>query len=242
MLLNEGRDILYTEGLETLSSNLTFKRVFDRLEQRTGERVTNASVIRRIWENQADFQTDVLVAIAHDESRPETANGVEAIAAAVGQLDFSTPESRVVALREICRIGGSAHSADLAESTNFPLWISVIAMATTTSDPGQEKRMRRALASGYEAVHGFWSETLGALFPVFGLRLREPYTMGQFVRAVTAYSEGCSLNQRTQGGVEWVVRPTGPDGADQEWSLFAVGFEGLVHQFLEPVPDAGPAT
>jgi hypothetical protein len=30
-----------------------------------------------------------------------------------------------------------------------------------------------------------------------------------------------------------MIRPTGPDGEDQEWTLFAVGLEALVNQFLE---------
>jgi len=34
-----------------------------------------------------------------------------------------------------------------------------------------------------------------------------------------------------------LIRPTGPNGEDQEWSLFAFGLEALVHQFLEPDPD-----
>ena len=71
LMLDTGRTILDEEGIETASTNLTFKRVFDRVEQDTGRHLTNASVIRRIWENQADYQADVLVAVAHDEHRPE---------------------------------------------------------------------------------------------------------------------------------------------------------------------------
>jgi hypothetical protein len=52
-LIEEGREILFTEGLKAGSSSLTFKRVFDRVEAKTGLRITNASVIKRIWENQA---------------------------------------------------------------------------------------------------------------------------------------------------------------------------------------------
>jgi len=63
-LVEEGRAILLAEGLEAGSRNLTFKRVFDRVEAKSGLRITNASVIKRIWENQADFQADVLVTIA----------------------------------------------------------------------------------------------------------------------------------------------------------------------------------
>jgi hypothetical protein len=241
MLLEEGREIVYAEGLRTGFSNLTFKRVFDRLEERTGERITNASVIRRVWENQADFQTDVLVAIAHDEGRPEAATGVEVIAEVMGGLDFSTALDRAQSLRQICRVGGNAYSAILAESGSFALWISVIALATTAADGAQERRIKDALAEGYDSVFQFWSSTFAALFPVFGLRVRAPFTLLQFVQAVTAYSEGCTLGQRVSGAVEWLNRPTGPDGDDEPWTLFAVGLEAFVDQFLEVDPDFEPS-
>lgn len=112
------------EGLDAGSGNLTFKRVFERVEERTGTRITNASVTNRVWENQADFQADVLVSIARDEARPEVGGAVTAIAGLLGDL---------------------------------------------------------------------------------------------------------------------VTRPTGPDGQEQEWSLFAVGLEGLIQQFFEPDPALSPA-
>jgi hypothetical protein len=39
-----------------------------------------------------------------------------------------------------------------------------------------------------------------------------------------------------------MIRPTGPNEEDQEWSLFAVGLEALVHQFLEPDPEFTPSS
>ena len=64
ILLKSAREVVEEEGIETGTSNLTFKRVFDRVEQETGRHLTNASVIGRIWRNQAEFQADVLMAIA----------------------------------------------------------------------------------------------------------------------------------------------------------------------------------
>ena len=55
LLLATAREILDEEGIQTASSNLTFKRVFERVERTTGRTVTNASVIRRIWDNMAQF-------------------------------------------------------------------------------------------------------------------------------------------------------------------------------------------
>jgi len=236
MLLQEGREILVDEGLETGSSNLTFKRVFDRVEARTGERITNASVIKRVWHNQADYQTDVLVSIARDETRPEVGGALDAIAAALEHLDLSSPESRAAAVGELCRVGGTASSTSIDRSTNWPLWISVVAMATATTSPEQQQRIKSALQDGYASVSRFWSENLALLIELLELRVRPTFTLDQFVLAVVAYSEGCSLRQRTGDHIEVLIRPTGPDGEDQEWSLFAVGLEALVHQFLEPDP------
>src|SRR6202140_5471028 len=70
-LLAAGQEILHEEGLKTASRNLTFKRVFERVERESGLRLTNASVIGRVWENQPDYQADVLVSIAQDRGRPE---------------------------------------------------------------------------------------------------------------------------------------------------------------------------
>jgi hypothetical protein len=81
---------------------------------------------------------------------------------------------------------------------------------------------------------------LGRVTQILGLRLRRPWTIRQFTMAVTAYSEGCSLRRRIDGRVEGIVRATGPNGEDQEWTLFGVGLEALVHQFYEPDPDHVP--
>jgi hypothetical protein len=240
-LLTAGQEIVREEGLETGSNNLTFKRVFQRIEDDTGVRITNASVIRRVWENQADFQADVLVAIAQDEGRPEADLVIQAVTRFLDDLDLSSAPARARALQELCRLGGAASSEAIADSSHWTLWISVVAMATTLADSERRRRMQSALLDGYAAVTKFWEETYGLLMPTFGLRIRRPWTMRQFTMAVTAYGEGCSLRDRIDGHSEVITRPTGPGGADQEWTLFAVGLEALVHQFFEVVPQAGPS-
>jgi len=40
--------------------------------------------------------------------------------------------------------------------------------------------------------------------------------------------------------MEGIVRATGPGGGAQEWTLFAVAFEGLVWQFFEIDPNWDP--
>ena len=61
------------------AESLTFKKVFDRVAQDEGVRLTNASVIPRLWLNQAEFQADVLAALAVEESEGEIDLTVDAV-------------------------------------------------------------------------------------------------------------------------------------------------------------------
>ena len=238
-LVEEGREIVFTEGLEASSSNLTFKRVFDRMAAKTGIRITNASVIKRIWENQADFQADVLVSVARDEARRARGSGQRATAL-LATLDMSTPESREAALREVCRVEGNASSAAIDRSANWSLWLSVVAMANGTTQPDVRARIKTALAEGYGSVTKYWSDNFAALSGMLGVRIRHPWTMDHFSTAAIAYAEGCALRQLMTDHIEMTIRPTGPNGEDQEWSPYAIGMEALVHRFLEPDPDFAP--
>ncbi|HEY4948005.1 MAG TPA: hypothetical protein VII19_08900 [Acidimicrobiales bacterium] len=237
LLIDAGRSILREEGFGTTSGNLTFKKVYERVERDAGVRLTNASVIRRVWENQAEFQADVLVAIAQDEDRPEIERTIAALSAVFDGLDFSTVESRARAMHEVCRIGAAANGEALLDSPSWSLWINVWAMATAGNSPAQQQRIRSVLREGYNSVNKLWEETYGVLAALLGLRVRRPLTIRQFTVAVGALSEGCSMRSRIEGQMEAVFRPTGPDGADQEWTVFAIGLVALVQEFFEPDPD-----
>ena len=39
-----------------------------------------------------------------------------------------------------------------------------------------------------------------------------------------------------QRKIEYVIRPTGPSGENEDWTLFAIGLEALVNQFFEIDP------
>jgi hypothetical protein len=240
LMLEAGQEIVQEEGVETGASNLTFKRVFEHVEKDTGVQLTNASVIRRVWENQADFQADLLAAIARDHERPEIDQTLRAVVEVVDSFDLSTVESRLSAMRELCRVGGAASSETLQTSRNWPLWISVVALATTGSPPEHQSRVRDSLMEGYASVTKFWEENYGGFMDLLGLRFRAPWTMRQYTVAITALSEGYALRQHIEGRLESFTRPTGPDGALQEWTLFAAAMEALVLQFMEPDPEFVP--
>jgi len=236
-MLDTGRSILNEEGIETASTNLTFKRVFDRVERDTGRHLTNASVIRRIWENQADYQADVLVAIAHDDQRPEIERTLDAVRQVLDEVDRTTVGGRLRGMSELCRVAGAANREAIAQSTSWSLWISVVTIAISSSNKEQRDRMCAALTEGYESVAELWEGNYGGLITFLGLRVRAPRTLRQFAHAVASLSEGESLRQNVVRDVVRFDLPSGPGGELQEWTLYAATIEALAIQFFEPDPD-----
>lgn len=238
LLLDMGRSILREEGLGTGAESLTFKRVFDRLEVETGIRLTHASVIRRVWRNQAEFQADVLVAVAKAENENEFDLTVGSVEPILAEVDRSTPASRRAALRELCRVGAAANLQAMRESRNWPLWISVWALAAGDETLDDRKKIEAALVAGYDAFNHRIQEVYASLVDFLGFRVREPFALRHFTVAVDSLGQGCGLRDRVDDSHKAViVRPTGPGGAAQEWTLYGIAFEAVVEQFFELDPE-----
>ena len=130
LLLESGRTLLIEEGLGTGVDTLTFKRVFERVEADTGRRISNASVIRRVWENLADYQADVLVTIAGQDGLGEFHETFAVLEPVFASIDLSSSEARDRSVREVCRVGGAANILALLGASDWSLWIAVWALAT----------------------------------------------------------------------------------------------------------------
>jgi hypothetical protein len=242
LLLESGRAILQEEGLGNGAESLTFKRVFDRVERERGLRLTNASVIKRVWVNQADFQADVLASIAADDSSAEIGYTVAAVVSFLGQIDVSSVEARWRSASELCRSAGAANVEALERSPNWTAWIGVWALATAGDPYAYRGRIEAALVAGYENFTERFVEIYAGMAGLLGLRVRDGLTLRQFAIAAESLAEGCALRKRVDGSdMSGIVRATGPDGAPREWTLFAVGLEALALQFFELDPEwSGP--
>lgn len=207
------------------------------MEEDTGLRLTNASIIRRAWENQSDYHADVLLDIAVDDSYEEVEATAEALTPVLADIDLSTPEKRLAASSEICRVGGGATIGVLNRSPAWSLWIGVWALATSGRATGQKTRIKQALADSYESNIELYHETFTALIDLLGLRVREGLSLRQFIVAAGALAEGCALRYRVDDGLVGLMLPTGPGGEDQEWTLFGLGLQALSDRFFELDPD-----
>jgi hypothetical protein len=241
LILETGRTMLKEEGLSCGAAALTFKRVFARIEEDTGVRLTNASVIRRVWDSQSDFQTDLLVTVAQGQCDAEIDAAEQAVIPIVASIDLTTLESREQALRDLCRLAGQLNTQTVHESVNWPLIIGIWAQTATGEPTVSRKKIEAALLSAFDGFTARIEANYGAMATFIGLRLREQFTLLDFVIAADSLSEGYGLRDRLDDMPKRiVVRPTGPNGEPQEWTIFAVALEGLVCQFFEFDPDWTP--
>lgn len=236
LLVQAGAEMLWEQGLAAGAEHLTFKRVFQHLERTSGVRVTHASVIGRIWPNQEEFQTEVLTNLAALET-PDVDAEVEAALTGLEDLDVSTPEARWRTALDICRRGGEASFRTIVASRTWPRWMGLWALAVVDVDSVRKRPIVEALVRAEAHASDCYEARYGAAMAVLGLRMRAPFTVRQFAVAIDAFTEGCALRAGVDPTASHPIgRPTGPGGAEEEWTLFAVGLEALVRQFVEPDP------
>jgi hypothetical protein len=237
LLIDAGRAILREEGLGSGAERLTFKKAFERVQAEAGIRLTNASVIRRLWLNQAEFQAEVLAAIALEENEGEIDRTLEAVVPILKCADLSSPQHREQTMRELCRVGGAANTEAVPASSNWPLWISVWSVAAGGEELEYRKKIEAALVAGYENFSERIEEGYRAMTSFLGFRVRPPLTFHHFSVAADSLGQGFGLRCHVDSSsTDVVLRPTGPDGGLQEWTPFAIAFEALVRHFFEIDP------
>ena len=241
LFIESGLTLLREEGLAAIGEVLTFKNVRERVEADTGIRVTNASLIGRAWDSQFDFQTDVLATIAANDSGSEIARTVQGLVPVLLSMDPSSLESRRRTMREVARLTAAANTSVLNQSTDWLLWIGIWAMTAVGVAPERRRRIDSALEQAYLAMTDRMEAIYQAGLDYVGYRIRDGLTVNHFTIAVAALAEGCALRNRVDATrMRGIMRPTGPNGEEQEWTLFGLALDALAEQFFEVDPDWVP--
>jgi hypothetical protein len=114
----------------------------------------------------------------------------------------------------------------------------VWALAASGEPHEYRPRIEAALVAAYSAHALRFEEAYTGLADFFGLQLQEPLTVRQFAIAAESLAEGSALRHHVCApDMEGILRPTGPGGELQTWTLFGVGLESLVNQFFVLDPD-----
>ncbi len=238
MFLEAGVAILREHGLGAWGEVLTLKRARDRVEADHGVRFVNASLIGRIWKDQYDYQTDVLATVAADDSNSEVEQTLDLVATLLAGLDVHSPPARLWSIQEMCRVVSAVHLDTLRGSTDWALWMGILATTAVGPAQGQRPRVETALLQSYVDVTDQMEAIYTSLLDFLGFRIRAGLSVRQFSIAAAALTEGCVLRDRVDTGpMHGIIRPTGRDGEDQEWTLFGVVLHGLSEQFFELDPE-----
>ncbi len=237
LVLDAGREVLLSEGLGTGAEHLSFKRVLSHLAATRGIRVTNASVIGRIWDNQEEFQLDVVNLVAGIQGDEEAALTLDAFLPVLARIDTSTPGRRRASLAELIRVACDAYmtaASTSAATVQMALITYVAASQTSSADNPLIESFRRTNSRLTEGYAELYALGLGAC----GWRVREPFTMYDVAAHVSAVAEGILLHRLVDPGTfRPVVRTDVLRGVEVEWNQLAVTMDALVAVYCEPDPD-----
>ena len=238
LFVEEGREILRTEGLGSIGEVLTFRRVADQVEDAVGIRIARGSIIGRVWPTLVDYQTDVLVAIAADEGNAEMEEVTAHLISLATTIDTSSVEARWSGLREMRRVGAAASIDALSRSHDWSLWIGVWAITAVGTAPERHRKVECALRQSYLSATDRMAGAYEMVNKLVGFRPRPGLTVRQYAIAVAALAEGCVLRNRVDAAqMTGIWRSSGPNKQPTEWTLFGLAVDALGQAFFEPDPD-----
>ena len=148
----------------------------------------------------------------------------------IGELQ-GDDETRLWAFCQVIRVVANTGFGQLTESREWPIY-----NALRTAILGQTPPVAPAL----DAIRRGERQLIDSLTAVVtdvagrcGLRVRDPFTMEDFVEAALMMTEGSGTRLTSSERAEPFLRPTGIDGEMQEWTLLGVGVEALARSFFE---------
>jgi len=241
-MIDGGIAYLIDHGLGVGTERATFKSVFDYILDKRDIKLHYASVLGRIWTDQAEYQADLAAAIARiDGSAHEYARTLEQLLEVIGRADRSTLAGRWRAVTDLCRVVGEANLRDLTQSPEWPIWVGIWAVAASNQNLTVDDPIRAGLKASYEGLTENFGIAYSWCVGILGFQFKAPLTVRHFTNAATALAEGCVLrNTVASEDMSGIVLPTGPGGVSEEWSMFSIGLEALCRHFLEEIPGWEP--
>ena len=233
LVLTSGIEVLRSEGLGTGVEHLTFKKVLDHLEATSGVRITNASLIRRVWEDQEEFQLDVVKAIINEQGDDEVSDVTDALAGAFALIDVSSPAMRRASLAELIRVTAQSylHSASTSLAT---IQTALATYLVAGAAAGKNDELVAMFKETNERLTQEYVDLYEAALGAIGWRVRPGFSMHQVAVAISAYAEGALLRYLVDPDAFAPIELARElDRAEVEWDLFGFGMNAIVEAFTE---------
>lgn len=236
LLLAAGQELLLRDGPSLGLEEITFKRVFEHLEQASGVRVTHASVIGRIWDNQSDFQTSLLTSILLQQTNEEPAVrlALAKLEEVVSGADLSSEEGRWAALTELCREGAEENLKLLRGDRWWPLRMNAWASIAMHDHPAEEA-FGGLLSAGYRDGNEAFAGLVALVIERLGFQLCNGCSLEELCVMLGSAAEGAGIRHR--------VAPTAVElgqRAGTRWTTLGLSYLAISRFALEPIPGWSP--
>ena len=176
-------------------------------------RLTNSSIIGRVWPDQAAFQSDLLASVvAGFDDAGHLGATTELLMPLLRSFDRSTPEARWASALEFGRIATEIAISTRVGRRNWELFIGVWVVAVTNPQGKSDERLQQALTEGMDATTAAWEELLRVVYDYLGIRVRADVTHRQFCESIAAMAAGFALRQASREERQVVPARVGPEG------------------------------
>lgn len=237
MLLDAARQLLLADGITLGLDSITFKRVFDHLQEQTGVRVTHSSVIERIWRDQDDFHLaviDSILKLTFPED-PLFASSLERMIGVMETADRTTPDGRWEAMFEVCRVGAADNLQLIQADVWWPLWINVWTyLATGGAD--ESSQLRDSVRSNYHASDEIYQSVYSGIMAHLGFKVKDGFTLDDIDAMLSWSAEGAAIRQRVDPDT---LKPRRHDS--KMWTPLGLSFKAIVLLAIELDPSFTPA-
>lgn len=224
LLLDTGVELLYESGITPPVAHIRLQNVLRRAGLTTG-------AAYRIWANQEDFQLDLAEEATlrrHDERLP-----IEPTQDVIAQLLADRAP-----LEEVIRVATNSHIAsyDRTEQGDLASDRFLTILALRAAALGSEQLRRASLQRHDDSIESFM-ELYDALMALYGLRLRDHFSLRDFAAVVAALGEGFAI-QAIEGEKVATISVPDADGTTREWTAFGRAIWAAIHEFFEHAPEA----
>ena len=237
LILEMGRQLIAEQGLGTGAEHLSFKAVFDQLEVRQSVKVTNASVIGRIWENQEDFQRAVLRSVASGDAL-DLSPTVDCVAAVLAEADLSSIEGRRRALMDACRKGSAVTTETMRSSTGWSTWLALWSLHAAEGSDKSDAEIATLLRSTAARTAEQVAELASSAFDALGFDFAPGLDLTVVTAAIGSFTHGAFLNADSYDApARGLPMPTGPNGDVEDWTLMGIGIHSIVERCCVPAAE-----
>jgi AcrR family transcriptional regulator len=235
------RRMLATAAEAVAEAGLAVSLDHIRLEDVIREAGVSRSAAYRRWPTKDAFLGDLLLELARGQA-PMAALGTEEADASIRRVlterldELDTIEGRRHAVAAVVR---ETAEHEFRRITTSPQWRTYLALTATFAglpEGGLRDQVGEALATSERTLTEGVARSHDAVARLLGLRATQ-VGIEDIAHLVNAQMRGMVVKALVQPELAERTSPVGFTGADEEWSLVAVGVAALVLAFLEPDPD-----